>query len=70
MDVALAKMPIIDVDAHWSEPPDLWTSRAPKKLRERVPRVVRNDEGKDRWLVDTDLEFGPLGYCVVRKDGT
>ncbi len=70
MDVALAKMPIIDVDAHWSEPPELWTSRAPRKLRERAPRVVRNDEGKDRWLVDIDLEFGPLGYCVIRKDGS
>ncbi len=36
MDAGLAEMPIIDVDTHWSEPPDLWISRAPRKFRERA----------------------------------
>ena len=34
-------MQLISVDDHVVEPPDLWVSRAPAKLRERVPRVVR-----------------------------
>ena len=28
---------IIDVDTHVTESPDLWTSRAPEKMRDRVP---------------------------------
>ena len=31
---------IIDVDTHLTEPGDLWTSRAPAKYRDLVPRVV------------------------------
>ena len=30
---------IIDVDAHISEPHDLWTKRAPAKYKGRLPRV-------------------------------
>jgi predicted TIM-barrel fold metal-dependent hydrolase len=33
--------PIISVDDHVVEPPELWTSRLPAKLVERGPRVVR-----------------------------
>jgi predicted TIM-barrel fold metal-dependent hydrolase len=68
MDGALAQMPVIDVDTHFTEPPELWTSRAPAALRERAPRVVRNAQGKDQWVVDADLVFGPIGFCVVRSD--
>jgi predicted TIM-barrel fold metal-dependent hydrolase len=63
-------MPIIDVDTHYSEPPDLWTSRAPRKLAERAPRVVRTDRGVDQWVVDGKHVFGPLGFCVIRKDAS
>jgi len=30
---------IIDADTHLTEPPDLWTARAPAKYADRVPRV-------------------------------
>jgi predicted TIM-barrel fold metal-dependent hydrolase len=36
---------IISVDDHVVEPPDLWTSRLPKKFLDRGPRVVR-EKGK------------------------
>ena len=39
-----AGIKIIDVDTHLTEPGDLWTSRAPKGMKERVPRVVRADQ--------------------------
>ncbi|HZO08089.1 MAG TPA: amidohydrolase family protein [Myxococcota bacterium] len=42
---------MISSDSHIVEPPDLWTSRMPKRLAERAPRVVSLDDG-DWWFVD------------------
>lgn len=70
MDAALDDLPIIDVDTHFTEPPDLWTSRAPRSFAERAPRVVRNEQGQEQWVVDGDLVLGPVGYCVIRPDGS
>jgi predicted TIM-barrel fold metal-dependent hydrolase len=70
MQASLSGLPIIDVDTHYSEPPDLWTARAPRKLAERAPRVVRTDAGVDQWMVDGKHVFGPLGFCVIRRDAS
>ena len=70
MDASLAAMPIIDVDTHFTEPPDLWTSRAPARLKATAPRVARDDQGREHWVVDRDMVLGPVGYCVIRKDGS
>ena len=43
---------IIDADTHITEPPDVWTARVPKRLLDRVPHMVRNEEGKDIWLLE------------------
>ncbi len=59
---------VIDCDAHYTEPPDLWTSRAPASLRDRVPRL-RQVEGRDLWYVDDDVLLGPVGLCVVARGG-
>src|SRR5205807_1086464 len=41
--LAMADIPmIISVDDHVVEPPDLWTSRLPKKYLDRGPRVERD----------------------------
>lgn len=61
--------PIIDIDTHYTEPPDLWTSRAPARLRDRVPRVVERD-GRQLWIVETDTPLSPPGFCVIRPDRT
>src|ERR1700693_6587156 len=42
---------IIDADTHVTETPDLWTSRAPAAMRDRVPRVITGADGTQRWLV-------------------
>ena len=42
----------IDADTHLTEPPDVWTARLPKKLLDRAPHVVRDDEGRDLWTFD------------------
>src|SRR5262249_5684039 len=41
---------LISSDDHVIEPPDLWTSRAPRDVADRVPRVVRGDDA-DWWVV-------------------
>lgn len=44
---------VIDVDTHFSEPHDLWTSRAPASLKGLMPRVVEI-EGKRQWIIGED----------------
>ena len=36
----LSNIKIVDVDTHLTEPADLWTSRAPSRYADRVPRIV------------------------------
>ena len=40
VDESMRGIKIIDVDTHLTEPADLWTSRAPQHLVDRVPKVV------------------------------
>lgn len=67
---ALDEIPIIDIDSHYTEPADLWTSRAPASLRDQVLRVEKNSDGNQRWVVGRDIVLGPLGFTVVRRDGS
>jgi predicted TIM-barrel fold metal-dependent hydrolase len=51
---------LISADSHVLEPPDLYTSRVPAKLRDRAPRMERFAEG-DAWViegVDDPINFG------------
>ena len=57
---------IIDCDAHYTEPPDLWLSRGPASLRSRLPTMRRVD-GRDMWFVDGDIPLGPVGISVIGK---
>jgi predicted TIM-barrel fold metal-dependent hydrolase len=66
----LAGIKIIDVDTHISESPDLWTSRAPAALRDRVPRMVEKD-GKRRWVIEEDTPLSAGGAnSAIMKDGS
>jgi len=48
---------VVDVDTHLTEPHDLWTSRAPASLRDRVPQVKEID-GKRSWVLDGNVVIG------------
>ena len=48
---------VISADDHVIEPPDLWTSRADAKFKDRIPQIVREESGADWWYCD--------GYKVV-----
>ena len=70
MPSEVSSMPVIDADSHWTEPPDLWSSRAPAQLRDQALRVERSDKGIDRWVFDDGEIMGPVGYCSIRPDGS
>ena len=55
---------VIDADTHLTEPPDVWTSRVPARYVEHVPRMVRNDAGRDVWVVD-DQHLSTVGNTAV-----
>jgi predicted TIM-barrel fold metal-dependent hydrolase len=63
---SLEGIKIVDCDTHFSEPPDLFTSRAPAKFKDKVP-VMRRVDGYDRWFIG-DKNFGMSGGNVIRKD--
>ncbi|HEV8296828.1 MAG TPA: amidohydrolase family protein [Acidimicrobiales bacterium] len=63
-----AGLKVIDVDAHITEPDDLWTSRAPAAYRDRVPTVVEVD-GTRMWSLDGVVIGRAGGGSVIRNDG-
>src|SRR5262249_30507718 len=58
---------VIDCDTHYTEPPDLWTSRAPSAYRERVPHL-KTLNGESRWFVEGDRDFGTVGITVIGEN--
>ena len=59
---------VIDADTHYTEPPDLWTSRAPAAYRDRILHIEERN-GVPTWVVD-DAELGfAKGGGVVDHDG-
>lgn len=61
---------VIDADTHLTEPHDLWTSRAPASIRDRVPQVKMLD-GQRCWVIDGDKSIGTGAHpnSAILKDG-
>lgn len=62
---------IIDCDAHFTEPAELWTSRAPEHLVNRMP-ILRTIDGITAWYIEGELwasiggntiQTGPDGHA-------
>lgn len=65
----LAGVRIIDCDAHFTEPPELWTSRAPAHLVDRMP-ILRTVDGITAWYIDGELWASTGGNTVqTGEDG-
>src|SRR5688500_8113839 len=65
-DTLLDEIRVIDTDTHVSEPPDLWTSRLPKKFQDIAPHVAQNPEtGHSHWRVGDSWLMGPGFYAVA-----
>ena len=67
MDARLSQMPIIDIDTHYTEPADLWTSRAPSRFKDKVLEVRSDSRGVESWYIG-DVYVAPLGFCVIASD--
>ena len=67
LDPMFEGIKIIDTDTHITEAPDLFTSRAPAKYKDKVPYVKCDPDGVERWYVG-DRNFGSMGGNVIRKD--
>ena len=67
---AATALKIIDADTHWTEPHNLWISRAPAALRDRVPQVKMLD-GQMSWVIDGDKSIGTGAHpnSAVLKQG-
>ena len=48
----MANYRVVSSDNHVTEPADLWQTRSPAKFRDRVPHIVRMDDGADWWVCD------------------
>lgn len=59
---------VVDADSHWSEPPDLFTSRAPATYADRVPRVETIDGGP-MWVFDGTVLGRASAGGVIGRDG-
>lgn len=61
--------PVIDADAHVTEPPDLWTSRmSSQRWGEYIPRVQYDDEvGMEAWYIG-DERIGLFGASSMVND--
>lgn len=66
---AVADLRIIDADSHFSEPYDLWTSRAPTRYRDQVPQVRADDTGRLRWFLGDSVLFNAGGASFVNRAG-
>lgn len=52
---------LISADGHFNEPGDLWTSRVPAHLKDRVPRIESFEEG-DAWAMEGTDRRRPFGW--------
>ncbi len=57
----LKEIPIIDVDSHVVEPPDLWSSRMASKWRDQTPRVRWDDEANEEAWFLGEQRLSPAG---------
>jgi predicted TIM-barrel fold metal-dependent hydrolase len=58
-DEVLGGLKVVDGDAHFTEPPDLWTSRAPGSMKDQMP-VQRTVDGITAWYLG-DHVFASIG---------
>src|ERR1700733_15902733 len=59
---------LVSVDDHVVEPPsmaDYFAEHVPAKYRDRVPRVIRREDGTDAWLIE-GKEISTFGLNAVQ----
>ncbi len=69
MTVTIEAGRVIDADTHLTEAHDLWTSRAPATMKDRVPHV-EDVEGVATWVVGGEVLGRAGGGGVIGRDGS
>ena len=57
-------VPVISVDDHLIEPPDMFEGRMPAALAARAPHIVEEDDGSQYWLYE-DRRYPNIGLNAV-----
>ncbi len=52
---------IIDADSHVNEPGDVWVTRVPASMKDKVPKVVDLPDGKLAWSYMDGKRIRPIG---------
>jgi predicted TIM-barrel fold metal-dependent hydrolase len=64
---------VVDADGHILEPLDLWAKYIDPKFRDRAPRIVKGDNGKERLVIeehavgDSRIGIGRIGGVGARQ---
>jgi len=64
---------VIDADGHILEPLDLWDKYIDPKFRDRAPRIVKGENGKERLVIeehavgDVQRGIGRIGAVGARQ---
>src|SRR5204863_8113587 len=64
---------VVDADGHILEPLDLWDHYIDPKFRDRAPRIVKGDNGKERLVIeehmvgDSRISIGRIGGVGARQ---
>ncbi len=61
----LDDMILVSIDDHMIEPPDMYKNHVPAKWADKVPKVVRNDQGIDQWVFQGQATSTPFGMAAT-----
>src|SRR5215211_7642548 len=64
----LDELLLIDCDSHFTEPPDLWSSRAPASMQALMPQM-RTEDGVSYWFIDGRPLSSVGGNTFQRNEG-
>jgi predicted TIM-barrel fold metal-dependent hydrolase len=70
MALDLSGLKVVDADTHLTEPHDLWTAQAPASMLDKVPHVIKDDDGIDQWVVGGGVIGRAGGGGVIGRDGS
>src|SRR5438067_12451741 len=66
---------VVDADGHILEPLDLWSNYIDPAYRDRAPRLVKGENGKERLVIDEHMVgdsrrgIGRIGAVGARQGG-
>ena len=58
-------MILVSIDDHMVEPPDMYDNHVPEAFKDKVPHVIRNDQGVDEWEFQGQKTSTPFGMAAT-----